>query len=220
MAQTLYGATLFTRANQEAVIRGKNNAPGGADGVDADVQVRLGAPGLEDIGLSAKDRKHGICCGITLSWLIGFCHSVQGAQSCAHFPDYFRDNLRFQGAYFKDNKGNVHSIDDLANAGFAHGCVKICKSSSVSMNTFKLSNLGGGLPDKFAMYLGIWHHAIGAAVTKGRYYIMDPNAGLFAYFDQKDWEADLNDLVEARRKSKGKTQGDKFSVYPYTKAQG
>lgn len=214
----LYNANLFTRADQSAVIKGQNNSPGGIGGVDHDVQERLGAPGLDSIGLEMVDRKHGICCGITLSWLIGFCHSAQGAQSTLHFPSYFRDNLRFQGAYFKDNKGNVKSIDDLANTGFAHGCVNASSQKVIRKIHFSLDDLGFTLPKKFAMYLGIWHHAIGAAVTEGRYYIMDPNAGLFTYFNKSDFEADLNDLIEARRTKKSAGASGKISIYPYKKS--
>jgi len=211
----LYGADLFSRADQFKIIRGKNNAPGGEGGVDFDVQERLGAPGLETIGLEKIDRRHGICCGITIAWMIGFCHSVQGAQSTAYFDSYFRDVLRFQGAYLKDNKGNIRSIDDFANRNYVHGCSAI--NGKRSMTSFSVDNLGQGLPAKYSMYLGIWKHAIAAGVTSGRFYIMDPNAGLFAYFSQSDFEADMNDLIEARRTRKNQLGNAKISVWSYKK---
>ncbi|MGN6226233.1 MAG: hypothetical protein ACTHNM_02265 [Dyella sp.] len=214
MAVNLYGASLFGNAYKSAVIRGKNNAPGGEGGVDVDVQYRLGAPG----SASMLDRKHGICCGITVAWIIGFCHGNDEAKNTTNFPDYFANTLRFQGAYLKDHKGNVSSIDDLDGI-HPHGLVR-AGNGKCAVNA-----LSGLYPDgTWAAYLGVWHHAIGIGRTGGgfghsaRYCIMDPNAGLFKYKNKSEFTADVRALCEARRASKGESAGAKISYTFFKKA--
>jgi hypothetical protein len=174
--------------------------------VDDDVQFRLGADGAGSI----KDRRHGICCGITIAWIVGFCHKRDEAVNTTNFARYFTDVLRFQGAYLKDNKGTVGSIDDL-NAIQPEG---LRRSGNGKCTGPQLSGLFPG--GTWAAYLGIWHHAIGVGVNdrtlrSSRYCIMDPNAGLFKYDGEAAFVDDLRQLVEARRLRKGEAAGAKVS---------
>lgn len=188
----LYGASLFGNATDHETVRRLNNAPGGAEGVDYDVQYRLGA---KDSPLGNLDRSHGICCGITIAWIIGFVHGRSEASQCAKFNDYFRDVLRFQGAYIKDAKGNVGAFDELAQI-YAHGCVQISKNLQLLPHT-----VDAALPDlpRWAAYLAIYHHAIGIGYSNYRHFIMDPNAGLYSYQNKGKFLSDIEDLIEARR---------------------
>ena len=214
MAVMLYGENLFGNAYKESVMRGKNNAPGGEGGVDVDVQYRLGADG----SALMKDRRHGICCGITIAWVVGFCHGRDEAINTTNFASYFMNQLRFQGAYMKDNKGNVGSIEDL-NGIHPHGLVR-AGSGKCAVNELSALSPGG----TSAAYLGIWHHAIGIGTYGGsliggkRYCIMDPNAGLFKYKDKADFIADVKQLCEARRARKGEGAGAKISYTFFKKA--
>lgn len=210
MSVQLYGKNLFGNAYKSAVIRGKNNAPGGADGVDSDVQFNLGAPGAS----AMKDRKHGICCGITIAWIVGVCHGRADAVNTTGFEAYFRDVLRFQGAYLKDYKGNVDALDDLDGIqplGLKKSSTGKCTSAELS-GRFPASG-------SWASYLGLYHHAVGvgahaAGLLSGtRYLIMDPNAGLFKYKHKSDFIEDVKQLCDARREAKGRDPNFKFTIF-------
>ncbi len=208
MPVNLYGASLFAKAYKSAVVRHLNNAPGGDGGVDTDVQYRLGAPGAA----SMKDRKHGICCGIVVAWMVGFCHRRDDAVNVTGFEAYFKNVLRFQGAYMKDFKGNVGSIDKLDGI-HPHGL------SRAGSGECTVDELSGLFPTgvTWAGYLSVWHHAIGVGVNEGgvfsgeRYLIMDPNGGLFKYKNKSEFIDDLKQLCNARRIAKNAGDGAKFS---------
>lgn len=190
----LYGKALFGFATEHKEIRGKNNAPGGADGVDLAAQWRLGADGSP---LGKKDRRHGICCGITIAWMVGFVHQRSEATRTDEFEDYFRDVLRFQGAYLKDVKGNIGGIDELGQK-YVHDCVKINEAKNVSPQTLVASFPSNATP-VWAAYLAAYRHAIGFGYANYRYYIMEPNAGLYSYRNRGKFETDFLALIEARR---------------------
>lgn len=199
----IYGKSLFKRALNGKIIRHLNNAPGGVGGVDNDVQFRLGANGSDEI----LDRRHGICCGIVITWIIGFCNGRPDAKSCISFESYFMNTLRFQGAYLKDQRGNVNSIDDLSQV-YTHGLSKIktgkCQTFELTLNLPNEQCWGG--------YLGVWHHAVGIGRSAANsYFIMDPNVGLLTYSDATTFNEDVKELCEARRVSKGQPIGSKLS---------
>jgi hypothetical protein len=207
----LYGADLFGRSFAQKTIQHLNNAPGGLGGVDDDVQNRLGAEGASEM----VDRRHGICCGITLAWIIGFCSGRNDSQSTAGFEEYFMNVLRFQGAYFKDNKGNVSSLDDLEGF-YPQGLIK---GASGKCTPLTLGTGPSTFPvNRWAAYLGIWHHAIGIGGTQGAWFIVDPNAGLFRYLDVGSFLDDVKQLCEARRIRKGEPSTAKISYTYFTKA--
>jgi hypothetical protein len=206
----LYGDDLFGRSSTQMVITGLNSAPGGIGGVDEDVQNRLGAVGAPQM----VDRRHGICCGITLTWIIGFCHNRDDAKNPTKFSSYFTNVLRFQGAYLKDFKGNVTALDTLDGIS-AQGLAKGAAGKCIPIE------FGRGIrfpSARWAAYLGVWHHAIGVGWTFGSWCIMDPNAGLFCYENADGFLHDLNQLCEARRVRKGEAPGAKMSYTFFTKA--
>ena len=204
MAVTIYGKSLFGSAYKFKQIRYQNNAPGGLDGVDSDVQHNLGAPGSS----SMKDRKHGICCGISIAWIIGVCHKREDAVNTTGFEAYFRDVLRFQGAYIKDFKGNVDAIDDLEGIQ-TQGLAKIATGNATD------DDLSGRFPatGAWAAYLGLYHHAVGIGSSGSRYLIMDPNAGLFKYKNKSDFISDIKALCSARRDAKKGGPDFKFTIF-------
>lgn len=207
MAVTLYGKSLFGNAYKSAVVRGMNNAPGGDGGVDSDVQHNLGAPG----GSSMKDRKHGICCGITVAWIVGVCHKRDDAVNSTGFDAYFRNVLRFQGAYIKDFKGNVDAMDDLQGIQ-PQGLGKAASGKCTE------DELSGLFPSSgaWASYLGLYHHAVGIGYSGSRYLIMDPNAGLFKYKSKSDFISDVKALCAARRQAKNGDPKFRFTIFKKT----
>jgi hypothetical protein len=205
----------FPHSCAQKRINHKNNAPGGPDGVDIDVQYRLGAPGhnLAEI----KDRKHGICCGLTVAWIIGFCSGEIDTGDPNYFAYFFDNPGRFQGAYIKDFRGNVRVMDDIEKIS-AIGLIKIGDTQSISYR-----NIGPFLPQEnhWAAYLGAWHHAIGIGkrdsifdtgnnnlVESTTYYIMDPNAGLFMYNNDGSFLFDLQSYLDDRHTKKSPSSHD------------
>lgn len=206
MSIELYDAELFTRAIEQVVIKGKNNAPGGAGGVDEDVQYRLGADG----SAAQLDRRHGICCGIVVAWLTGLCHGNADTFDVVQFRDHFVNTLRFQGAYLKDHKGNVGSIDDLDGIMPLH-------LERAGQGKCAVDGLAALYPaPSWAAYLGVWQHAVGIGIydagAQGKHYcVMEPNAGLFKFRNEADLSADVRQLCEARRLRRGKSPQDEIA---------
>lgn len=196
MAVNLYGASLFGNAYKFAVIRGSNNSPGGDGGVDLDVQYRLGA---DNSPRGKLDRRHGICCGITVAWIVGVCHRREDAVNTTNFENYFRNVLRFQGAYLKDVNETVGGMDEL-NGVHPMGVNKIRSGRCTS------DELSGVFPASgtWAAYLGLYHHAVGIGTDSGtfsnRYLIMEPNGGLFKYKNKNDFITDVKQLCDVRRR--------------------
>lgn len=215
MPVNLYGASLFAKAYKSVVLKGLNNAPGGDGGVDVDVQHRLGAPG----SATMKDRRHGICCGIVVAWMVGFCNKREDAVNTTGFEAYFKNVLRFQGAYMKDFKGDVTSIDQLDGI-HPHGL------SRTGSGQCSIDALSGLFPTgvTWAGYLSVWRHAIGIGINEGgvfsgeRYLIMDPNGGLFKYKNKADFIDDLKQLCNARRIKNGAAGDAKISYTFFKKA--
>ncbi|MGC1273863.1 MAG: hypothetical protein WBC44_09165 [Planctomycetaceae bacterium] len=206
----LYKKPLFGFATEHMEVRSRNNAPGGADGVDEDVQFRLGA---DNSPLGKKDRKHGICCGITVAWMIGFAHRRPEATRTDQFSDYFRDVLRFQGAYLKDKRGNIGGIDELGQK-YVHDCVRISEVKNVAPQALLTSFPSNSTP-VWAAYLAAYHHAIGFGYSNFRYYIMEPNAGLYSYQNKSKFESDFRALIDARRAAKHEPMPGKVSAWFY-----
>ena len=67
------------------------------------------------------------------------------------------------------------------------------------MEAFDMRKVKAAMPEKGVAVLGFLHHAIGLGFTSGRYYIMDPNAGLFTYWSEQDFLEDLREQILARR---------------------
>lgn len=184
----IYGATLFTRAQDNAIKRGFNNAPGVTDdldeGVDADVQERL-------LG--------GICSGITSTWVIRLINGIDDARVSAQFIEFFDNVARFQGAYFKDCHGRIDShLKELGKIFDA----KIKHEKDLADTAFT----AGDMPQltRWGAYVSAYGHAIGAGRYLNEFYLMDPNVGLLIYGDVGSMTEDLNDFVKARAVKKGK----------------
>jgi hypothetical protein len=196
----------FNNADKEARITGRNNAPGGEGGVDVDVQQRLGAPGF--IGpLGQGERKHGICCGITGTWLFGVLNKAKEATDCVAFYPYFMNVLRFQGAILKDLGGTATKIHD--NIDSLHRMFGGRPFKVTSKDT-SLSNFGEALPhgeNVWGAYLSAWHHAIGVCKAHGNWFIMDPNNGLFEYKKRPTFVDDAVSYLRKRRLKKSNENG-------------
>lgn len=195
MSVTLYGATLLGRAFKETHASLDNAAPATVD---------------QDVGTQLQN--HGICFGITLSWIIGFCHNRSEATTPSQFNDYFANVLRFQGAYFQVAPGLEDSVLLNLNGIYAHG---LNKNASGKCTPGELNGLVTSPSSRLGAYLEIWGHAIGIGGHRFKRFIMEPNAGLFYYFDPDSFKKDLMEYCEQRRTYKGKDRSDKihYAVY-------
>lgn len=184
----LYNSLLFGNADDHCEVRHLNNAPAGVDGVDLSArQVLLAADGA--------DRNHGICCGISVAWLVGLVNGREESWDCGEFQAYFMNVLRFQGAYIKQGHQRGGDFDRLAQH-YVHNCVLVSHSgNSTTQQLFE------AMPEGFSWgaYLSVWGHAIGIGYHNDRWFIMDPNAGLYAYRFVDKFKTDVSGFVEARR---------------------
>lgn len=197
----IYGATLFTRAQDGAIKGGFNNAPGVkddlAEGVDADVQGRL---------------QGGICSGITSTWVIRLINGSDDARVPTKYIGFFDNVARFQGAYFKDLHGKIDNhLKELAkvfNAKVTHAQDLV----AIQFNATDLPQL-----TRWGAYVSAYGHAIGAGRYLNAFYLMDPNVGLLVYGDVGSMTADLNEFVKARAVLKGKV-GTPARLFVYKRA--
>ena len=168
-----------------------------------------------DVKVRANLLGHGICSGITSSWVIGFLSADRTeAKNTEQFRTYFYNVLRFQGAYMKDLGGRTDKhLEALLNSGYNAG-IRQLKNERVNVVS------PGILPieNEWAAYTAIFHHAIGIGHSGGSYYMMDPNYGLFVYADMPSFLLDLQNLIEARRHSKRKKLSDKVTILFYVGA--
>ena len=199
---TLYGSQLFQKSYASTVIRHLNNAPGrshaGYGGVDQDVSGRIGYKHMRTgarVAGSNKGRIQGICCGITAGWVVAFLGGNSDAVDHDTFQTFFVTNLRFQGAYVKDHKPNSDSIKLLLE-GF--GLKNSNPTNSVTEMTPE--SIESKMPgDTFwAGYISAYKHAVGIGYKNYRYFIMEPNGGLFEYQNKAHFINDLKAFLLAR----------------------
>ncbi|QHQ36755.1 hypothetical protein [Algicella marina] len=184
-------------AMRKAVVNGNNNI-NGLDGFDTAAAERLSG--------------HGICSGITSSWMLALLNGVAEAIDTDSFVAYFNDVLRFQGGYLKDMGGRA---DDF----FAQMNMKGLDTQIGSTGTVRTAELTiAHLPDSdtWAAYVALWGHAVGMAQKDGRFFLMDPNYGLFEYATLEEMVDMLNKGANARRRDKGKTKTDEMVFQFYS----
>ena len=205
----------FKRRTRSSRVSGKNNAPGGTGGVDVDTQFELGS---DNSPQGMKDRRHGICCGISATWLVGLVNEVEGSYRTSKFKEYFDNVLRFQGAYIKQSHQDVEQDLDALQGCFTHNVKKFDFQFSRATNIKSRFPTG---KTKWAAYLSIWGHAIAIGRRDNSYYAMDPNLGLFVYEGGGTAETavldDLQEYVEKRRLKKGQAQDAQFKIWFYEK---
>jgi hypothetical protein len=208
-----YGRDCYGRADGTASVSNSNNAPAGEGGVDSDVVGRLGGktPGGAKVDSKTKGRRVGICSGITSAWIIGCLNGYPAATATDGFKDYFVNVLRFQGAYMKDFDPKAKTDDfvaQLAKVGFAAG-IKLDKLEKVR----NVAN-GGVLPasGSWACYAAVFGHAVGVAADGSKWYLMDPNYGLFVYNGRDKMTLDLQRVMDERASSPDKKATLRFFV--------
>ena len=216
---TLYNKYLFGDCIQSTVIKSLNNAPGlpGGGGIDSDTAGRIGYKNIDTgvkVAGSNKGRIQGICCGITAGWMVALLGGNEEATAHNQFTSFFKGPLRFQGGYVKDFKGNSSSIKSLL-AGF--GLKNTNKAnSSETMTPEKIASVLPGEQGYWAGYLSAYAHAIGIGYKNYRYFIMEPNGGLFEYRNKKKFAADLKAFLKARRDRKSPGTDATMEAYFYT----
>jgi hypothetical protein len=200
----------FKHAAQKSKVSKLNSAPGGEGGVDQETQKTLGAVGF--VG-DIKDKKHGICCGISATWIVGFVNGVEEARDTAKFKDYFNNVLRFQGAYIKESHEDIEKDLDKMQDCFAHDVKK------VDFQYSRATTLKDKFPnkDRWAAYLSIFGHAVAIGRYANQYYAMDPNHGLFVYNDVDTIAGDVKEFVHYRRDKKNEDKNSQFKVWFYEK---
>lgn len=156
---------------------------------------------------------HGICVGITGSWLIGFLSGNPGATDVKEFESYMMTFLRYQGAYIKF----AHNISQGDRVNSLMGSMGVGGLATRTELT-KLASFKGIFPTAdttWAAHLSIYHHAIGCGhLAGGAYYVMDPNHGLYLYGSHAKMEEVLEDYRAARQtKRNGKPSGCSAWIY-------
>lgn len=186
---------LFENVDTEVIVRHKNNTK------DLNVDPDTGNVG------------GGICSGITTAWIVMFLNDNQSA-----FPAKFEENFevtRFHGAYFKELHGktpdHIEKMDKVLDSRLS----EVNRQSQRQTSSLILPS-----DTKWAAYLSIWGHAIGIGKTNNKYYIMDPNYGLFVYNDKSDFLTDLQTFVEARAKRKNQDSSAKFGAIFFNQSKG
>jgi hypothetical protein len=222
----LYNKYLFGGCYKSTVIKQFNNAPGlpgGGGGIDADAAARLGyknihnhikVAGSNKKNRSGKPRVQGICCGITAGWMVAMLGGNSAATKHDEFKDFFMGPLRFQGGYVADFKANSSSIKPLLDRFGLKNSNKVNAPETLSPD-----NIASFLPPEegtWAGYVAAYSHAIGIGYRSFRYYIMEPNGGLFEYQNKAKFVNDLRAFLEARRNTKPRNAVAVMKVYFYT----
>jgi len=214
----LYNEDLFGNCYKSTIVTHFNNAPGlpGSGGIDADVAARIGYKNIETgervEGIN-KGRIQGICCGITAGWMAAFLGGNSAATNHDAFESYFMGPLRFQGGYVKDFQPNSSSLYFLLG-GFG-----LTNSNKMNLSqTMTPANIGSELPAEegaWTGYISAYHHAIGIGYRNYRYFVMEPNGGLFEYSNRKRFVTDLGAFLTARRNKKKPDTDPNMKVHFY-----
>ena len=80
-------------------------------------------------------------------------------------------------------------------------------------------NIASFLPPEqgnWAGYISAYAHAIGIGYRNYRYFIMEPNGGLFEYSNKGKFMSDLSAFLKARRNKKALGTDATMKVYFYT----
>ena len=167
-------------------VQGQNNT----NGLDLDDDVSQDLVG------------HGICIGITGSWVIGLLSGAEGAVAKDKFKAYLQNFLRHQGAYIKFAH-NISPGERINNLMGSMGIGSLAnKSEHKKRNTFL--NLFPADDLTWAAHLAIHHHDIGCGHVAGdNYYIMDPNHGLYIYANHSDMQTVLESYRAASKLKRG-----------------
>lgn len=215
----LYDQHLFRNCYKSTIIKYFNNAPGlpGGGGIDADAAARIGYKHINTGALTAgsnKGRIQGICCGITAGWMVAFLGGHSASTDHSEFTDFFMDSLRFQGAYVKDFKGNSSSIKNLLDR------FRLSNSNTENVSkTMSPENIASFIPAEEGVwggYISAYSHAIGIGYRNYRYFIMEPNGGLFEYQNKAKFVSDLGVFLSARCNRKKPGTKATMDVYFYT----
>ncbi len=163
---------------------------------------------------SLHGRVLGICCGITAAWMVAFLGGNLAARSHEEFTSLFMGPLRFQGAYVKDYVSNSSSIKILLEYYGLRNTNRLNVSKKISKD-----NIFSNLPTElrtWAGYLSVFEHAIGIGYCNYRYFIMEPNAGLFEYINRMHFLKDIEQFLCARQNIKSKRPDATMKGYFYT----
>lgn len=215
---TLYNELLFGNCYKNTIVKSFNNAPGlpGGGGIDTDTATRIGFKNIDTkkkIAGTNKKRIQGICCGITAGWMVALLGGNSGATDHSQFTDFFIGPLRFQGGYVKDFKGNSSSIKILLQRFGLNNSNKTNVSETMSAD-----NIASFLPVDDGMwsgYISAYSHAVGIGYKDYRYFIMEPNGGLFEYSNKAKFVSDLKVFLNARRTRKAPGTDASMKAYFY-----
>lgn len=214
----LYNDYLFGGCYKSTIVSGFNNAPGlpGGGGIDADAAARIGFRNIntgERVAGSNKGRVQGICCGITAAWMVALLGGNPAATDHDEFTEFFMGPMRFQGGYVKDFRGNSSSLKPLLE--------RFGLRNSNETNASKImspDSIASNLPPEngtWAGYISAYAHAIGIGYRTYRYFIMEPNGGLFEYSNKRKFVDDLRSFLIARRNRRAPNTAPTMKVYFY-----
>jgi len=194
MASFPKAADALSARYQDKATHGGNHAPSVSDWFKND--DTLDRQGVD----KGRPNGHGICKGISTSWVIAFLNNVADATDPARYEQFYTNFLRFQATMVKDFGGDIDKhVAQFGKLGVNTGTAKV--------RSFKAVDLGQpDLPDgRWGIYMSVWHHDIAAGGTwgsNGRFYICEPNTGLLGYSKVADFLSDLNGYIGSRRTGK------------------
>ena len=172
-------------------VAGLNNAKG-LEGLDGSVASQL-------LASEGADRDHGICSGISLSWIVAFLNKNDraiGAKGAKDFDEFF-NVLRFQGSYMKalGREASIEAIEKLPTVHggkFDYGIKKDIEEEHFGMDVNWVQDFG-------AYYVSLFRdnrrHAIAFGRWDDKYYLMEPNYGLLGFDEYWKFTKDFSRLV-------------------------
>lgn len=171
---------------------GGNHAPSAADWWKND--DTLDRQGVD----KKRPNGHGICKGVSSSWVIAFLNGVAEATDPDRYERYYADFLRFQGTMVKDFGKHIDShVDQFSKLGISTNITQVKKFETVDLAEADVPAFG-----RWGAYISCWHHDIAIGGTWGtgaKLYINEPNTGLHGYDVKASFFADLNEYIAGRR---------------------
>ncbi len=180
----------FTEAGIEA--HGGNHAPSAADWFRND--DTLDRQGVD----RRRPNGHGICKGVSSSWVMAFLNGVAEAVDPRRYERYYTDFLRYQATMVKDFGKHIDShVAQFSKLGVSTNITQVSKFERVNLSESDVPGFG-----RWAAYISCWHHDIAIGGTWGtgsKLYINEPNTGLHGYSVKARFFSDLNEYIAARR---------------------
>jgi hypothetical protein len=182
---------ILTRRWQDKALHGGNKAPKDWWAGDHTLQSKAG---------------RGICKGIASGWVTAFLNQVPESVDAERFEQYYKEFLRFQATFITDYGRHIGGHLDRMAALSVPSNIQV--ANVVRGENVELTHIPAG---RWAAYVRVWRHDIALGGTwghTGRFYIVEPNQGLFGYTFCPSWMDDVNSYIRYRQMEKNPTDRD------------